>query len=50
MIRSIIEAKNNDAEDLMAITIILYTTMIREQLNLIICGGKKILMMISNKW
>ena len=34
-----IEAKNNDyAEDLMAMAIIIYTTMFREQLNLIICG------------
>ena len=40
MIGSIIEAKNNDyAEDVMAITIILYTNMFKDQVNLIIPGG-----------
>ena len=34
-----IEAKNNDyAEDLMAMAIIIYFTMFRKQLNLILCG------------
>ena len=40
MIGSIIEAKNNDyAKDVMAITIILHTTMFKDQVNLIVFEG-----------